>query len=337
MDTLTKIQESGIVDHCLKNGGSIHPLILSSDITNGTGLMNPSIYVDGDKLLINIRHVNYTLYHSEGKTFQHQYGPLQYIHPEDDIHLRTTNYVCTLTDGLELDEIHKVDTSKLDVEPIWDFTGLEDVRLVRWNKKLYMCGVRRDTTTNGVGRMEMSEITIGKNGVKEISRVRLPAPKPDTSYCEKNWMPILDRPYHFVKWTNPTEVVKVDINKKTCITVVLDESKVKYLAADLRGGSQVIRWGKDQYLTLTHEVNLFKSEVGKKDGAYRHRFILWDNDWNLVTFSPRFSFLAGEIEFCAGAAIIGEDLIMSFGFQDNAAFLLRMPIDLINDFIAMEK
>ena len=96
---------------------------------------------------------------------------------------------------------NKVDTSLFDTyEPMWDFVGLEDARLFRWNDKLYMSGVRRDTTTNGQGRMELSELEVGVDYVKEISRVRIEAPNNPDSYCEKNWMPITDLPNHYVKW-----------------------------------------------------------------------------------------------------------------------------------------
>jgi hypothetical protein len=327
--------QTALVDYAIKNGGSIHPLIIDTKLTGGTGLMNPSVYLDGDQLLVNIRHVNYTLYHSEGNNFEHMYGPLQYIHPEEDRTLTTTNYIGVLNDQLELEDVKKVDTSRFDVDPKWEFVGLEDARLVRWNKKLYMCGVRRDTTTNGVGRMEMSEIKISKKGINEVSRTRFPAPAPDTSYCEKNWMPILDMPFHFVKWSNPTEVVKVDLKKKTCETVVLNDFVIDDLADDLRGGSQVIPWG-DGYLTLTHEVRLFNSEVGRKNGSYKHRFIVWDKNWEMTDFSPHFTFLGGEIEFSCGAAVLKDDLIITFGFQDNAAFALKMSIDAVQQFIDQE-
>lgn len=162
----------------LDNGGSIHPLIIPSNLTNGTGLMNPSIYLDGDKLLVNIRHVNYTFYHSEKKIFQHQFGPLTYVHPEHDMHLRTDNYYCELDEYFNITRFNKVDMSKFDTyEPMWDFVGLEDARLFRWDGKLYMSGVRRDTTTNGQGRMELSEIEVGVDSVKEISRVRIEGSK----------------------------------------------------------------------------------------------------------------------------------------------------------------
>jgi hypothetical protein len=80
----------------IESGGSIHPLLIDSNLTGGTGVMNPSIFVDGDHLLVNIRHVGYTLYHTEKKIYHHPWGPVQYLHPEDDMHLRTTNYLSEL-------------------------------------------------------------------------------------------------------------------------------------------------------------------------------------------------------------------------------------------------
>ena len=40
----------------LDNGGTIVPLIIPSEETNQTGLCNPSIYVDGDDILVNVRN-----------------------------------------------------------------------------------------------------------------------------------------------------------------------------------------------------------------------------------------------------------------------------------------
>jgi len=41
----------------------------------------------------------------------------------------------------------------------------------------------------------------------------------------------------------------------------------------------------------------------------------------------------GEIEFCCGIALWKEDLLISFGFQDNAAYILRVPKDDIKKII----
>jgi len=324
MDNFAKL----VIDH----GGSIHPLIIPSSITRGTGLMNPSIFNDNGKLLVNLRHVNYTFYHSEEKLFQHPWGPLTYIHPENDMHLRTDNYYLELNDQFEITRYNKIDTSLFDTyEPQWDFVGLEDARIFRWDGKLYISGVRRDTTTNGQGRMELSEIIVRPDHVKEISRFRIPPPKDLNSYCEKNWMPVLDQPYTYVKWSNPTEVVQVNPEDQSCKTITL--TKQIDLPRDLRGGSQVLKFG-DMYMTVTHEVMLFNSEVGRKDGVYRHRFIVWDQDWNIVKTSKDFAFLDADVEFAVGMCKWNSDeLLITFGFQDNAAFLLRTPMVVFEKFI----
>jgi len=319
------------VKFALERGGSIHPLIIPSELTNGTGIMNPSIFVDGDKIRVIIRHVNYTFYHSEEKLFQHQWGPLTYVHPENDMHLRTTNYYCELDENFNISRYNKIDTSEFDTyEPQWDFVGLEDARIFKWDGKLYTTGVRRDLDTVGTGRMELCEIEVGDDYVKEISRFRIPPPNDPNSYCEKNWMPILDKPYHYVKWSNPTEVVKIDPINKTSKTVSLSEQID--LPRDLRGGSQVIPVG-DFYFACTHEVELFSSEVGRKDAIYKHRFVVWDKDFKIAFHSKDFDFMDGHVEFCVGIAKHNNDFLMTFGFQDNAAYLLRVSESAVEEFI----
>jgi hypothetical protein len=322
------------VTKALAAGGSIHPLLIPPSVydTKGTGLFNPSIYKDGENILVNIRHCQYTIYHAELGKFEHQWGPLCYLNPENDMTLTTTNYLCKINpDSLEPTSIHKVDTSKLDVKPIWEFVGLEDVRLFRWDGKLYYCGVRRDTTTNGVGRMELSEIEFDGNVAKEVSRFRIPAPGLNSSYCEKNWVPVLDMPYHFVKWSNPTELVKINPETKTCEQVFVGtHSPQPY---DFRGGSQVIQFGEYR-ISLSHLlIKLYKSEAGRKNAQYRHCFIVWDKDWNIVRYSKMFTFMNAEIEFACGLCKHNDDYLITFGFQDNAAFLLEVPKSIIEEYV----
>ena len=326
-----------LVQRAMSNGGKLAPLVISKGLTSGTGLMNPSIFVDNDgEILVNLRHVNYTLYHSENtQKFPSRWGPLSYLHPEKDMHLRTTNYIVRLDKDLVMTDHTVIDTSKLDVEPLWEFVGLEDARLVQWDGYYYCIGVRRDTTKNGVGRMELCKIELDKSNwsAKEVSRIRIPAPGKDDSYCEKNWYPILDKPYHFVKWTSPAEIVRTYPDLPARCDQVSHTENIK-VPADQRGGSQLIRWN-NLYLSITHEANLFNNYLSQKDGVYRHRLCVWDDDLNLVGMSPKaFSFLDARIEFAAGAAVYNNDLLISFGFQDNAAFVLKVPNIIVEEMIA---
>lgn len=323
-----------LVEKAVNHGGILAPLVIPEGLTSGTGLMNPSIFIDDDgDILVNLRHVNYTLVHSENKqVFPSRWGPLTYLHPEKDQRLVTENYLCRLNQDLEMTDFAHVDMLQLH-EPIWEFHGLEDCRVMQWEGKYFLVGVRRDTTDNGQGRMEYSEIEIDKTNwaVKEVHRKRIPAPAPNESYCEKNWFPVLDKPYTFIKWTCPTEVVYNN---------PYDDEPTQQLAlracemptADQRGSSQMIRWG-NVYIAVTHEVRLFKNYLDQKDAVYRHRLVLWDTEYNLAGMSKPFSFLDGNIEFCVGIAKLDNDLLLSFGFQDNAAFVLKVPKNVVEDLI----
>jgi len=315
-----------LVQKAVGQGGKLAPLAIPGTF----GGMNPSVFIDPDgDILVNVRVVNYILYHSENEQrFPSRWGPLAYLHPEKDQRLVTENYVVRLNSNLEITDCAKVEMLELH-QPIWEFVGLEDARLVYWDD-YYLIGVRRDTTNNGVGRMEKSKVSIDKDTwtIKEISRERIEVPS--QSYCEKNWMPIVDKPFHFVKWHSPIEVMKAEGTMAQQVALKQGIQPEK----DQRGGSQLIRWGS-VYIAITHEVDLFKNYLQQKDGIYRHRLCVYDDDLNLVGISPEsFSFLDGRIEFCVGAAEYEGDLLVSFGFQDNAAFVLRVPRSIVEDMIA---
>ena len=335
----------GLATFALKRGGKLHPITLPKELTGETGIMNPSIYMHNGRILLQIRHVNYTLYHSEGKKFPHQFGPLAYVHPENDVTLTTYNILCELNEKMELVSAGRIDTSALDTKPTWTFIGLEDGRLFSWDNRLFLCGVRRDCYDDkGKGRMEMQEIEQDENGHwKEVGRYPIPAPPPDETYCEKNWVPVLDMPYHFVKWSNPTELIKYDIEKGTTETVVLDETKKIPLPRDLRGGTQVLRLNENQRIAITHEVDLGRDAFGRKDGHYVHRAIIWDNDWNIVHHTQEFHFMGTQtdpvtgnqfhIEFATGMMFHNNKVFISYGLQDNATFILEMPVEVFTEFL----
>jgi len=314
----------------IERGGKIVPIIVPYELSKGTGQMNPSLLIDGERFLINLRGIQYVLVHSENKQrWQSRWGPLTYVHPENDQTLRTTNFFMEFDKDLKCKRINKVDTSKLDTPSQWTFIGLEDVRLVKWNDKYYMCGVRRDDNPTGKGRIEISETEINNDNVSEVARWKIEPPV--DSYCEKNWMPVQELPFHFVKWTNPTELIVADLTSKQATQVFPPREPLPGYR-DFRGGSSVITWG-DKYLALVHETLLFNNELGNKDAYYYHRFIVWDKDFNLIKLSDCFNFMTARIEFCCGLGIMNDKAYITFGFQDNAAYLLQLPLNYMEEFI----
>mgnify|MGYP003677133930 FL=1 len=73
------------------------------------------------------------------------------------------------------------------------------------------------------------------------------------------------------------------------------------------------------------------NQLQRKNGHYQHRFLLWDKDWNLIKIGRPFNFLTGLIEFAVGIALHESNLLISFGFQDNAAYILSMPATCLNE------
>lgn len=337
-----------LVKSTLDAGGHIKPLLVPFEIAKGTGQMNPSVFVDSSlclsggcraesrqvegRIFVNVRCTNYILCHSENKQRSTSYwGPLSYNNPENDVHLRTVNVMMELDEKLDPLWVAPVDTSKLDNPVDAQFIGLEDGRLVKWGGEYYLSGVRRDTRTDGQGRIELSQLKIRKDKVTEVKRTRLEPPTP--SGVEKNWMPVLDQPFHLVKWTNPTEVVLANLETGTTTDAFLSHNLMEGFR-DFRGGSQVIPW-HGNYIAIVHEVELYNNEAGKKDGNYFHRFIVWNRNWEIIKMSDCFKFMGGQIEFCCGLAYrclseVEGTFFVTFGFQDNAAYILEMPEDFLN-------
>ena len=324
-----------LVKSIIDNGGIIKPIYIDNKDSGGTGVCNASILYVNDKLRMILRNVEYTLYSSENRQrYQSCYvGPLQYYHRDNDLNLRTKNFYCELDKKtLSIKNYTKIDTSKLDTTPIWNFIGLEDVRLVFWNEKYYGVGVRRDTTTNGQGRMEFSELEINKSNVKEINRNRIEV-EDKTSYCEKNWMPIKDKPFYFIKWTNPTQIVKVDLDNNSSHTVFLSDTTYN-LPLDIRGGSQLIPWDDNTYLAIVHECKLIpENSNGHKDSNYFHKFIIWNSDWSIKYISESFNFMTAKTEFCIGLEQVEDNIIIVFGFQDNGCYAIKFKHNYMNHLI----
>jgi len=350
MIEMKELMKQSLAQQVLEKGGRIEPLIIDSKTTDGLGLCNPSIWhkPDTTKYLVNVRHVSYYLHHCEGdQKFQTPWGPLNYVRPDDDPFLRTKNYICDFNlRNMKLTNPREVNTNKFTKEPEWDFVGLEDARIVEWDGKMYMTGVRR-YAPNGKGRMILSEIDITSKGVKEIGRYVIDPPEGDKPFCEKNWMPIEDMPFHYVKWSNPIEVVKVDINKKwknnpkkyRCPSQYVykgkDDEKMD-LQLDPRGGSQIIKYG-DEYMAVVHECDYWHNEKNDRDSHYYHRIMTWDRNWKLTGHSKPFKFMDGRIEFCCGMAPHPDaengGVYITFGFQDNSAYMIHVAKDHLNQLL----
>lgn len=316
--------KNNFVKYCLSHGATVRPMGEAVYERPIVALCNPSVCVVGEKIISNLRGVNYQLWHSDRGTYNDVYGPTCYITEQHDMHLRTENYV---------GELYQMHTKINNPSPArWEFVGLEDIRLVYWEGKLYGTGVRRDYWYKGEGRMVLAEIDLEGNYRNEIILEIEGA-----NFCEKNWMPISDLPYHYVRWVNPTQVVRVDPLTGSCEIVreIPLPSPVysDYEGRQMRGSSQVVRI-EDKYIAVIHTVHLEYNEKKEKCATdYAEQIIVWDKDFNLVHLSEPFYYADFTIEFTTGLAYKDGIFYFPFALQDNAPFCLEVDARVLDMYL----
>lgn len=151
-------------------------------------------------------------------------------------------------------------------------------------------------------------------------------------------MPILDMPYHYMRWVNPLQIVKVDpeTGDTTIVVDKVNSDELPYLNYNdmqMRGSSQVINVG-DYHVAITHLCELWFNEKNQKSSAgYWEQILVWDKEWNLIKVTEPLKFSNMGIEFTNGMAYYDGVYYIPFALQDNMAFLLAVNEDVVNNFV----
>jgi predicted GH43/DUF377 family glycosyl hydrolase len=210
------------------------------------------------------------------------------------------------------------------IEPIVDRTtgptryrsqiqGYEDCRLFEAGARWYATA-----TVCDLNPVERREIALLEFAGADIVAVRGLA-GPHAERHEKNWMPFqrLGTP-HLLYSCGPTIVLRCDPERGAVAEVSRREAPQE--AANLRGGSQGVEVDAG-HLFVVHEVDYREHAL-----RYVHRFVLLDGELSLAALSRPFSFTSDRVEFCAGMARRGDELVLSFGVSDAAAGLATLEL-----------
>jgi hypothetical protein len=128
---------------------------------------------------------------------------------------------------------------------------------------------------------------------------------------EKNWMPqVAGDDLRFVYSIDPERVLRDDGS-------VVHDLPSPFAAATFFGGSQLIPFD-DGWISIVHE-----SEWVNRTRRYFHRFIYFDRDSRVRSFSRRFFMIEPGYEFVAGLAWSpgANALICSFSRDDRDPYL----------------
>jgi vacuolar-type H+-ATPase subunit H/tetratricopeptide (TPR) repeat protein len=289
---------------CIKN------IEIPNQLTNiNYNVMNPSIIKWNKGYIVNARHVNW--YVDKDGSYKTIDGgkliiPRNYLYFYDK-HLN-------LTKNIELkDNLDEYDKEKLII-------GLEDVRLFKFNNKLY--GMPNTKLYSKAPQIALIEIEPDKGIIK--SKTHLDYDKnPDV--CQKNWMPISGNGSSFKVIQNHEPFVIMDCDTNGIINKTHQE--FNYRLNQLRGGG-IVKY-KDGYLAITHEVYFIN-----KKRHYYHRFVWYDNNLNLIKFTLPFYFFVNGIEYACGLEINynSKSVIVGLGVEDKKAYLCEIDLNIIETY-----
>jgi hypothetical protein len=205
--------------------------------------------------------------------------------------------------------------------------GVEDLRLIAAGARWYGVGTTRDRNPEMRNEAVLWDLGAALDGTGPLLRLD----PGGTPLHEKNWMPfVADGALHLVQRCHPLVVHRVDLVTGALHQVV--RATTPTMTRTWRGGSQGLPVGAGRWLFAVHEVG--ESAPGLR--TYAHRLVLVEDcgadapaRFACTAATPRFTFTERPVEFCAGLAREGDDLVMSFGVDDAQGLLARAPVDAV--------
>lgn len=267
----------------------------------GWNASNPSICWGEDGLRCIVRTVNYKISSSGA-----------YVTPDGDGVIRTRNFLLNLNFDLSTAKAVEMIDKAATPRTSFPIHGFEDARLFYWKDRWWATSTVCDFTADGRREIALLEI----DDEDAIIRAE-PLRGPWSVHAQKNWMPIIDDDVaKFVYATSPTTIFQL-VEKDLQHTIAPLSQERGH--GRLRGGSQGVRIDEG-WIFIVHDVAFPGS--GR---IYLHRFVLLNDQLELVSMSDPFYFEQLGIEFCAGLALIHTPvrgtLVASYAVNDGSARL----------------
>lgn len=255
--------------------------------------MNPSICRHEGELWCVVRTVNYTI---TGRSYE--------IHDADGV-VRTENYLGVLTTDGTFNETYRMQDLDTTSRFPSRIVGYEDVRIVSIDGPdgvvLAASATVCDRDPNG--RRLIARLHLTSDGNVEHTEVQ-----PSNQEHEKNWMPLsVDGRFTWIYSLDPTAILPGPL--RPC----------PFALEHLRGGAAIAV--KSGYLCVMHEA--IDTDEGR---VYLHRFVRLDAKFYVTAVSPAWIFAHHGIEFCCGMVRDGKSLILSYGIDDQEAWIMRVSV-----------
>ena len=264
----------------------------------GWSLFNPTLLVHGGKLFGLVRSSNYKM---QGMNY--------IMPPEDKGTIRTRNILVEYDDDLRINSATTLQDPDYS-RTTFPVDGLEDCRLYSRGDDFYVSAtVRNYAPYDGRCRIGTARIDRKQNALVDLEVLEAPAQQ-----HEKNWMPVIGQDAWL--YTCGAAGKTVIARREAKSWKLLHLGPAPQITRSFRGGTQLVPFNGG-YLCAIHEVSF-----SDNNRAYEHRFVWFDDQLRIRKISPPFYFRnKRHIEFAAGLAVVGDQIILSFGYYDREAWL----------------
>ena len=267
---------------------------------------NPSIYRHGGQLRCVVRLVNYKLVNGS------------YIAPDNIV--RTRNFLLDLDDAFKTTRATEMVDKAGGARSTFPVRGFEDARLFFWKERWRAIATVRDFTEGGLCEIALLDLDDDSAVVRaEVLRGAW------SVHTQKNWMPFVDGDGEVAKFVYSTQPTTIFSLVKTDEGYAIEVSANCSLShGRLRGGSQGVRVDGG-WIFIIHDVAF----PGGSSRMYLHRFVMLDEQLNLVSMTDPFYFERLGVEFCAGLVQSGDKLVASYAVNDGSANLGIFSLEVV--------
>jgi predicted GH43/DUF377 family glycosyl hydrolase len=274
---------------------------------DGWSTFNPTIVAHDDGYLAIVRSSNYRIVDGQ-----------YVIQPADGNRIRTANILVRLDEYLDESGFPVTMPPPAYPKSEYPVDGFEDCRVNVIDGEIRVSAtVRNWAGRDGTCRIATATLLPHIGNLIDASMLD----EPVNGRHEKNWMPITGTgTFLYACWEDARVAT---VRRDGWQWVITRHAESPAIARGWRGGSQLVDLGDGRWLALVHEV---ADDAGGR--IYEHRFVLFvEDNWSILGWSPAFAFREKrKIEFAAGLARRGDQLVATFGVRDAEAWMAEMSL-----------
>jgi len=258
---------------------------------------------DADKILMNVRYVNYKIKPD---------GGYHVLHPDEKIctrNLQVTLNRSDLTIAEKSDDVFPEIPSPESMR----YDGVEDVRLhLNPDKTVGFLGTVQDPSTKN--------LTVGK-GVYKDTLTSTALSSPNGRGCEKNWQMIPGTEKMVYDWSPLTILTPTDpaTNPEKPYNLEITDAKVPGFMKQVRGSSPGFQVGNEIWY-VCHVVSY------ESPRNYYHLIVALDaTTYTLKRNTHLFTFEGEAIEYCLGLIVEPSNVLFSYSTWDRTTKIMEIP------------